>query len=142
MRIIAVVMGEPDSKTRSKEVSEMLDFSFAQYKIEDLLKNKQSIGKYEIEKGKEKYASIVPKEKATVLRKKGEKTGNATYEIKLTNLKAPIKKGEIVGKMKIKEKGETIRTINLTTKKAIKKATVMQLYFRNIKDILSADITI
>ena len=80
MRIIAVVMGEPDSKTRNKEVSEMLDYSFAQYKVEDLLKNKESLGKYEITKAKQKYIEVVPKENATVLKKKSEKTGNATYE--------------------------------------------------------------
>ena len=31
MRIIAVVMGEPNTKTRNAEVSSLLDYSFAQY---------------------------------------------------------------------------------------------------------------
>ena len=86
MRIIAVVMGEPDSKTRSKEISEMLDYSYAQYKIENLLKNKSSIGKYEVDKGKEKYVKIVPKDEATILRKKSEKTGNASYIININKI--------------------------------------------------------
>ena len=37
MRIIAVVMGEETSKIRNQEVSEMLDYAFAQYKTENLL---------------------------------------------------------------------------------------------------------
>lgn len=142
MRIIAVVMGEPDSKTRNKEVSEMLDYSFAQYKVEDLLKNKESLGKYEITKAKQKYIEVVPKENATVLKKKSEKTGNATYEVKLNNLKAPIKKGEVVGKLNIKENGKHIRTIDLTIKQDVKKANIGELYLRYIKDILTGDITI
>lgn len=142
MRIIAVVMGEPDSKTRNKEVSEMLDYSFAQYKVEDLLKNKESLGKYEITKAKQKYIEVVPKENATVLKKKSEKTGNATYEIKLNNLKAPIQKGEVVGKLNIKENGKHIRTIDLTIKQDVKKANIGELYLRYIKDILTGDITI
>ncbi len=142
MRIIAVVMGEPDSKTRNKEVSEMLDYSFAQYKVEDLLKNKQSLGKYAITKAKQKYIEVVPKESATVLKKKSEKTGNATYEVKLNNLNAPIKKGDVVGKLNIKENGKHIRTIDLTIKEDVKKANVGELYLRYLKDILTGDITI
>jgi len=140
MRIIAVVMGEPDSKMRSKEISEMLDYSFAQYKIENLLRNKTNLGKYEVDRGKQKYVTIIPKDEATVLRKKGEKGGSATYEVKINNLKAPIKKGQIVGKLYIKENKKLIRTINLTIDKDIEKANLIQLYLKNIKDILAGNI--
>ena len=142
MRIIAVVMGEPDSKTRNKEVSEMLDYSFAQYKTETLIDKKTSVGRYEVSKSKDKYIDIVPKYDASILRKKSEKTGSATYEVKLNELKAPIKKGDTVGKLKVKEKGKTIRTIDLTTTKDVKKANLLELYLRYLKEILIGDITI
>ena len=142
MRIIAIVMGEPDSKTRSKEISQMLDYSYAQYKIENLLKNKNSIGKYEIDKGQEKYVTIIPKDKPTVLRKKSEKSEKASYQVKLYNLKAPLKKGDIVGKLKIKENNKIIRTVNLTVNKNVKKAGILELYIRNLKDMLSGKINI
>ncbi len=142
MRIIAVVMGEPDSKTRNQEVSEMLDYSFAQYQLETLLTDSSSLGKYEVTKAKQKYTEIVPKEDVTVLRKKGDKIGNATYEVKLNDLKAPIEKGDVIGKLTIKENGKSIRTIDLTTKEDIKKANLGQLYLRYLKDIFTGDITI
>ncbi len=142
MRIIAVVMGEPDSKTRNKEVSEMLDYSFAQYKLETLIDKNSSIGKYEIAKAKEKYIDVVPKEDATILKKKSEKTGNSNYEVKLNSLTAPIKKGDVVGKLKIKENGKYLRTIDLTINKTIKKASIFELYLRYLKDIFTGDITI
>lgn len=142
MRIIAVVMGEPDSKTRNKEVSEMLDYSFAQYKIDNLLNENSSLGKYEITKSKEKYIKVVPKEDATILRKKSEKSGNAVYEVKLGELKAPIKKGDNIGKLNIKENGKIIRTINLTTSKTIQKANIFELYIRYLKEIFTGSITI
>ena len=142
MRIIAVVMGEPDSKTRNQEVSEMLDYSFAQYQLETLLTDSSSLGKYEVTKAKQKYTEIVPKEDVTVLRKKGDKIGNVTYEVKLNDLKAPIEKGDVIGKLTIKENGKSIRTIDLTTKEDIKKANLGQLYLRYLKDIFTGDITI
>ena len=142
MRIIAVVMGEPDSKTRSKEVSEMLDYAFAQYKTQNLLKNKTSVGKYAVERGKTKYINVVVKDKATVLRKKIEKIGHLTYTVKLDDLKAPLKKGEKVGVLRIKENGKVIRKIDLTVDKDLKKANILELYLRNLKDIFVSDITL
>lgn len=142
MRIIAVVMGEPDSKTRNKEVSEMLDYSFAQYKTENLLSNKKTIGTYEVDKGAKKYTTIIPKDEATIIKKKSEKTINATYDVKVNNLKAPIKKGDVVGKLTIKENKKTIRIVDLTVKENIKKANILELYTRYLKEIFTGDVTI
>lgn len=141
MRIIAIVMGEPDSKMRNKEVSEMLDYAFAQYEIHNLLK-KNNLGKYEISKGKEKYAEVIPKNEVTILKKKGEKVKNATYEVSLDKLTAPIKKGSSVGVLKIKENGNFVRSINLTVNKDVHKASLIELYLRYLKDIFTADNTI
>ena len=83
MRIIAVVMGEPDSKMRSKEISEMLDYSYAQYKVENLLKNKSSIGKYEVDKGKEN-SKVIRTVNLTIA--KSVKKANI-FELYIRNLK-------------------------------------------------------
>lgn len=141
MRIIAVVMGEPDSKTRNTEVSEMLDYAFAQYKTEDLL-NQDIIGTYEVDKGKDRYVNVIPETKVTVLKKKSEEKGNATYEVNLNTLKAPLKKGEVVGKLKVKENGKLVRTINLITEKEVKKANIFELYTQNLNDIITSNISI
>ena len=141
MRIIAVVMGEPDSKMRSKEISEMLDYAFAQYKVENLLK-KKNLGQYEVLNGDKEYVTVVPKTDATVLRKKNEQGGNAKYEVKLNNLKAPLKKGEVVGKLNIKENGKLVRTVDLMSKERVKKANIIELYLRNLIEIFTGDINI
>lgn len=140
MRIISVVMGEPDSKTRNAETSQMLDYAFAQYKVENLLKEDNVIGKYEIDKGKSKYVNVVSKEDATVLLKKSDKTKNATYTVNLKSLKAPLKKGDNVGTLSIKEKGKVIRKIDLTVDKNVKKANVFELYIRHLKDVVTSNI--
>lgn len=140
MRIIAVVMGEVDSKTRNQEVSEMLDYSFAQYKIDNLLKNKSSIGKYEVSKGKQKYVNVVAKDEANIVLKKSQKATNSSYDIKINNLKAPLKKGDVVGEMKILQKGRVVKIVNLTVDKNVKKANVFELYLRYLLDIFKSDI--
>lgn len=140
MRIIAVVMGEPDSKTRNKEVTELLDYAYAQYALDTIIDSNKVLGKKVVNKGKEKYAELVLTEDATNLIKKGEQSNNVTYEIKTNNLEAPLKKGDIVGTLILKENNKKIKTINITVKNNIDKANFIDLYLHNFKDIISGEI--
>ena len=142
MRVIAVVMGEADSKTRNQEVSEMLDYAFAQYKLENLLEDGYSLGKYKVYNGKDEFVTVIPKDGAMILRKKGEKSSKATYEADVYELKAPLKKGDVVGTLKIKEDGKVIRKVKLTVDKNVKKANYLELLGRNIRDMVTGKISI
>ena len=142
MRIIAVVMGEETSKIRNQEVSEMLDYAFAQYKVINMLKNKSSLGKYRVENGKDEYVKVVPLEEATVVKKKSEKDGNLSYDIKLKTLKAPLKIGDNVGTLIIKEDGNSVKTLNLTVDKDVERANFGNLFLRNVKDMVMGNISL
>lgn len=142
MRIITVVMGEPDSKTRNAETTQLLDYAFANYKIQTLVKENETIGKVKVLKGKEKYAELVPTEKATILSKKMEKDKKATYEVQLDSIEAPVKKGDVVGKMKLLADGKELREINLTVKSDTLKASFLELFWNHIKDVVSGKILI
>ena len=136
MRIIAVVMGEETSKIRNQEVSEMLDYAFAQYKVINMLQNKNSLGKYRVENGKDEYVQIVAKGAATVVKKKSERDGDISYDIKVNTLKAPLKVGDDVGNLIIKEDGNVIKKLKLTVKNDVEKANFGNLLWRNIKDMI------
>lgn len=142
MRIIAVVMGEPDSKTRNKEVTELLDYAYAQYDLDTIISTKKVIGKKTVNKGKQKYAELVLKEDATSLVKKGEKSEDVTYEINTYKLSAPVKKGDVVGTLTLKNKSKEIKTIDITVKEDIEKANFLDLYFSNLKDIISGELNL
>lgn len=142
MRIITVVMGEPDTKTRNSETSSMLDYAFAQYKVEELINKNSTIAKAEVEKGKTKYTKIVPKEDVSLLTKKTEKIGKITYNLNLKKVKAPVKKGTKLGKLEVKRDGKTIDKVEVTVKANIKKANFIELYLRYLGDIINGDITV
>ena len=142
MRIIAVVMGEETSKIRNQEVSEMLDYAFAQYKVINMLKNKNALGKYRVENGKDEYIGVVPMEEATVVKKKSEKDGNLSYDIKLKTLKAPLKIGDNVGTLTIKEDGNTVKTLKLTVDKDVERANFGNLFLRNVKDMIIGNMSL
>ena len=57
-------------------------------------------------------------------------------------LKAPLKKGDKVGQLYIKENGKIIRTINLTVNKDIPKANIFELYLQYLKDVVTSNISL
>ena len=140
MRIIAVAMGEPDSKTRNAEITSMLDYAFAQYEIETVLSTDSVLGKRKVEKGKDEYVTIVPTKNINLLYKKTDDRKNVTYDVKIDSLKAPIKKGDIVGKVEIKDGNNILNTIDVTVNADVKKANVFELYLRNLKNIFNGNI--
>lgn len=140
MRIIAVAMGEPDSKTRNAEITSMLDYAFAQYEIETVLSTDSVLGKRKVEKGKDEYVTIVPTKNINLLYKKTDDRKNVTYDVKIDSLKVPIKKGDIVGKVEIKDGNNILNTIDVTVNNDVKKANVFELYLRNLKNIFNGNI--
>lgn len=139
MRIIAVVMGEPTSKMRNKEISEMLDYAFAHYSSKNLFKN-NILGNYAVDGGKKEYIKVSFQEMPTVVKKKGDSKKNITYDVKISNLKAPIKKGDVVGKLIIKDNGNVVRTVNLTALEDNLKINFFELLIRNIRDMIIGNI--
>ena len=137
MRIITVVMGEPDSDTRNKDVSSVFDYVYAQYGLQKIVDTETVLEEVNVEKGKVESIGIVAKEEVNDLYNKNDGSGNFTYEVEVDNLKAPLSKGDVVGKLTLKEDNNVIRTIDLTVKEDVKKANIFELYLRYLKQIFN-----
>lgn len=140
MRLIAVVMGENTSSERNKEVSALLDYGYNLYQKEVYLTKDEVLGTKEVEKGIDRVANIVLNEDVASINKKGYKVGELTYELDVKNLKAPIKKGEIVGSLTVKEDGKIINKVDVTVDKNIDKAGLFTMYIRHLEDIVKGNI--
>ena len=140
MRLIAVAMNEPDSKTRNAEVTSMLDYGFAQYSTETLLSTESVLDKALVDKGKKEYVEIIPTENITFLNKKTEEKKNASYEIKLNKLSAPLKKGDVVGTLIIKFDDNNQKCVDITIKEDVDKCNIFELFIRYLSDVLSGNI--
>lgn len=141
-RFLAVVMGEEDSKIRNQEVSEMLDYAFAQFEVETMLSKDSVIKTVEVEKGKTKFIDLVPLNEVSFLNKKGANKKNATYEVSIDKIKAPIKNGDIVGNLIIKEEENIIREVPITVKQSVEKCNLFELYLRHLSDIFKGDVNL
>lgn len=140
MRVIATVMGEEDANTRNSEVSSMLDYAFAQYKVDKLIEKDSVVKKISIDKSKLDELELVPTNDVTILSKKIDKTIKPKYKIVTNDIKLPVKKGEVVGKLYLKNGKEIIGEIDLTVKQDVEKANIIELFIRYINDIISGDI--
>ena len=140
MRVIATVMGEPDSKTRNSEVSSMLDYAFAQVGLKKVLSKKSVVEKITLSKSTIDEVEIVPSKDVNVLYKKVDGEITPTYETKLNKIKLPLKKGDIVGKLYVMNNKKVINEIDLTVKENIDKCNLFELYIKYLKNILSGNI--
>jgi len=140
MRLVTVVMGESESSKRNSETTKMLDYGFEQYELETLLTKNSVIGKTSLSKSTKGEVSIVPLDDVTLLHKKGDKKKNTSYKLELDNIKVPIKKGEIIGYLKLTEDNNIIRKIPVSVNENIKKANVFELYIRYLGDIVTGKI--
>lgn len=136
MRVIAVVMGEPTSTTRNKEVSALLDYGYNLYQKHVYITKEEIIDTVKVDKGKVENANIIVIEDAVGINKKGYKLGEISYDLKIDNLKAPVNKGDKVGTLIIKEDGKSIKEVDVTVEESIEKANFFNLYLRYLSDII------
>ena len=142
MRLITVVMNEETSEKRSADTSRMLDYGFNTYMVENIIDDTSEIGKKEVELGKVKEVKIVPKDNITILSKKSDKKRNISYEVEVNTIVAPVKKGDVVGKINIIENNKVISTVDATVLEDIDKANIFIVLLRNMKDMFSANINL
>ena len=131
LRLIAIALGEVDSKTRNKEVMELLDYGFNNLKM-NILKRKGSIvSKVKLDKANTKYLNLIIKENLGVIEGVGEKK-NYKYKVVLNKIKYPIYKGETVGKINILYKNNIVSTSDLVCNSNIKKINYFKLVLNNL----------
>ena len=135
MRLITVVMNEPSTQIRNGETSSMLDYGFNMYSVNKILDTDTSLQKSKVELGNDLEVEIVPTEEVKILNNKNSDERKVTYELELNTIKAPVKKGNIVGKIKVYEDNKVINEINATVKYDIDKANIFKIYYRNLKNL-------
>lgn len=112
-RVIAVVVGAPDSKTRFKEVSDMFNFAFANYESRVYVDKNSNVGEVSVSGGKQKTVTVNAADKLTAFGKKGSVEYTVEYELD-AYVKAPLKCGDKAGTAKLLDKnGNVVKQIDV-----------------------------
>lgn len=132
-RIISVVVGAPDSKTRFKEVSEMFNYAFANYQNKVYLDGNSQLDKVPVSGGKSSSVEIAPQRSLFAFGKKGE--SECTVEIAtVQNLRAPVVAGQVLGSAKlVNQAGEVVDEVELVAKTDV----AAKSYWDYVQEILN-----
>ncbi|MGX4669507.1 D-alanyl-D-alanine carboxypeptidase family protein [Cerasibacillus sp. JNUCC 74] len=131
MRVIAVVMGADSTKERNAQVSQMLDYAFNHFQTKKLFKKGDKITELNLLKAENKITDVVASESISTLYRRGESTDKITTDIRLVkDLNLPVKRGEKVGELIVKN-GDTILSKSaLTVEEPIQQASFLTLWKR------------
>lgn len=101
-RLIAVVLGEPDTKTRNREVTAMLDWGFAHYTNMVLYEKDTLLTWIRVEGGQHAYAPVYVGKKVSLLVEKGAKLEKPEAQLMLPKrVQAPLQKHSEIGTLLI-----------------------------------------
>ena len=140
MRLIGVVMGSNTNVERNDTMKNLLNYGFNSYKMQIEFKKGTKITSKKIYKAKEEKVNIVTKEDSGILVEKSEAKKDLNYEIKLKDIKIPVKKGSKVGVLYLKDGSKVISKTDLTVDKSVYKASFLANFKRTILKILSGNI--
>ncbi|WP_261301167.1 D-alanyl-D-alanine carboxypeptidase family protein [Paenibacillus andongensis] len=140
LRVVAVVLGEPNTKTRNAEVTKLFDYAFAQFTNYPLFKSGDSLGSFTINKGQVSTVPLVAKQNYSILMKKGTVTGEIRHELKLEpNLKAPIAMGQPIGRIIVYNGDNLLAEYPLESPVAVDKASWWKLFKRTTSNLFHTD---
>lgn len=134
MRLISVIIGAENSKTRFNESSLLLSYGFANFENKLLVDMNSPLQKVKINKGKIEEVEVYGEETFSVIVKKGD---NATYETNVEipdNIKAPLKNGEVVGKVVITKEGNVIKEVNVVVKEDVKHSSYLDNFNKIVEN--------
>jgi D-alanyl-D-alanine carboxypeptidase (penicillin-binding protein 5/6) len=123
LRFIAVSLGAKNSKTRFANVSNLLNYAFANFENTKVIDADSPLCQLDVKMGKQNKAEIYAEQSYYALNQKGEQT---KYELSYSHpksLKAPLKSGQKVGVVTITSEGKIIAEINLIVKDDLQKLT-------------------
>ena len=134
LRLISVVMGEESIEKRSSDTVKLLNYGFNTFKV-NLIKNKSEIlGKVNVQKGKKGNVDVVLVNDLIELLNASDKPSNYKFKILVDKITAPVKKGDVIGKVKVlNDNGILISEVDITVNENVLKANLWDLFKRNLK---------
>lgn len=131
-RIISVLMGAKTKADRAQYMKDLLNYAKQNIETRKLIDIEKFTKKVDVKSASNGYVELVPKEDIERVSMKGI---NYTTEVNVGEVKLPLKKGDKVGEILIKNSNEVIATVDLVAKEDYSKAGLLSRTVRLIKTI-------
>ena len=136
LRIIAIVLGEKDSKVRNKETMDLLDYGFNNIKVNTLKSKGDIVKKVKIDKADKEIVNIVLNSNLNTVEELNDKN-KYTYKININSINLPLKIGDSIGTIDAYLNNKIITSSNLTVDRNVNKISFTKLYRKTITDMIS-----
>lgn len=138
MRVLSVVLGEPDTKIRNSEVTAMFNYAFNHYLVNPLYKKGDVVDQLTVDKGKNTKVNVVTPRAVSMLLKKGQTPDMFERQIVLNKtINAPVAKEKAVGHIFIRTKdGKELTRVDLFPEKTIEKAGLWDFVKRTTRKVI------
>ncbi len=134
-RVITVVMGTANLDERRDLSRFLLDYSLDNFHMKTVVDPEMPYEEISVNSAKNPLVPIYPSQSYELLSEKGE---SFNYEMKLNDdIKAPVKKGEVLGQLVVSQKGEEVVTVDLISKYDIEEASFFTRLMRSLDNSFS-----
>lgn len=130
-RCLGVVLGADEKDIRDSVMSDLIYYVSRYYSCEKVLDTNRSVESVEEVSAKQGYIDLYPAEDLTIISKDKK---HVSTKINLDkNIKAPIKKGQVLGSVDVNYEGEDYK-IDLLAKDDVEEASTFGKITRNVKN--------
>ena len=130
-RLISVIVGGIDSKTRFSENKALFDYGFANFESKHYLSAEKPIEqKVKAIGGKQNELSVKLEKNLTCFGRKGQSAGEIVLELP-EKVKAPVTEGDEIGYAHVVVNGKKVASVKVIAAQSVKKATFWD-YLKNM----------
>lgn len=136
MRLLSIVMGESNKDNRSEDTISLMEYGFSTYGLKRIYSKDNYKKIIYIDNAGNRKVNYYLKDDVNMIVNKNDK--NVKYKVneEIYDIKAPIKKGDTVGELKLSYNNKVFK-YDLIVKEDVKKANYFRVYFNIFKDIIS-----
>ena len=139
-RLIAVGSGFETKKSRSKESSKLLTFGLTNFDLVEISQSNKPLGEVEVWLGKNNKVKVYTKESIYKTIKKGQKKLLKVKMVYSGPIEAPVKKDQIVAKLKIIYDQDKVGEYQLLAFQEIKKVNIFSRLMKSLNYLIWGDV--
>ena len=137
MELIAVVMAAPDPKVRFQTTMKLLDYGFANYRLQSGKAAGEIVGKVPVYKGMLDYVDGAVASPVNIVTPKENKAELTSKTELVENINAPVKKGDKIGEIIYYTNNKEIARANIIANEDVEKANLTKNISRLLQFWLS-----
>ncbi len=138
MRVITVVMGEESKENRTTDTINLMENAFSNYYKDILVSKNEKLGVLFIDNASNRNVPYYLKSDASAVLNNDIRNITYSYDIDLNNVKAPLKKGSVIGKLTLNYNNNSA-TIDVVVNEDVKKANFIRRMYNLLSDIVSGN---